>query len=128
MFDQQQYINHYIKDNYKTLKIRIRKDDPLIIEKLSDVDNINKYILSLIIKDICSHHTYNFINNDVPIDFELSATMKDLVEEAEKADVLNDYGLYMNIADAIDSQGKKETTQNIISEGQWRQLTKRYCL
>ena len=46
---------------------------------------------------------YNYINNDVIIDFELSHTMKDLVDKAEKADILEDYGLYMNLADAIDS-------------------------
>ena len=34
--------------------------------------------------------------------------MQDLVVKAEKADILEDYGLYMNVADAIDSQAKKE--------------------
>lgn len=51
---------------------------------------------------------YNYINNDVKIDFELSHTMKDLVDKAEKADILEDYGLYMNLADAIDFQAKKK--------------------
>ena len=128
MFNQQKYINSFIKDNYKELKIRIRKDDKLLMNKLDEVDNVTKYISSLIIEDIYRHHKYRFINNDVAIDFSLSKTMQDLVDEAEKADILNDYGLYMNIADAIDSQGKKETTHHILRESEWKKLTRRYCL
>ena len=128
MFNQQEYINEFIKDTYKNLKIRIRKDDALLINKISKVENINKYITSLILEDIYRNRSYKFINNEVEIDFELSKTMKDLVEQAEKADILEDYGLYMNIADAIDSQGKKETSHHIIRESEWKKLTRRYCL
>lgn len=128
MFDQQKYINDFIKENYKELKIRIRKDDKLLLNKLNEVDNVTKYISSLIVEDIYRHREYRFINNDVEIDFSLSKTMQDLVNEAEKADILNDYGLYMNIADAIDSQGKKETTHHVLRESEWKKLTRRYCL
>ncbi len=128
MFDQRKYINSFIKDNYRTLKIRIRKDDELLMSKLDSVDNINKYITSLIMDDIYNNRTYHFINDDVKIDFELSKTMQDLVDEAEKADLLNRYGIYMNYADAIDTQAKKETTQHQMSEGQWKKLAQRYCL
>ena len=69
-----------------------------------------------------------FINNDVKIDFELSNTMKELVDKCEEADLLNDYGLYMNLVDAIDSQAKKEATKHIISESQWNKLMRRYLL
>lgn len=82
----------------------------------------------LIIEDIYRHQKYRFINNDVKIDFPLSKTMQDLVDKAEKADILNDYGLYMNIADAIDSQGKKETTHHLLKESEWKKLVKRYRL
>ena len=128
MFNQQEYINSFIKDNYKELKIRIRKDDKLLLNKLNEVDNITKYISSLIVEDIYRHHKYRFINNDVEIDFSLSKTMQYLVGEAEKADILNDYGLYMNIAEAIDSQGKKETAHHLLRESEWKKLTRRYCL
>ena len=40
-----------------------------------------------------------------------------IVDKAEEADILNDYGLYMNIADAINSQGKKVTI-HIIRENE----------
>lgn len=128
MFNQQEYINEFIKDKYKSLKIRIRKDDTLLINKINEVDNINKYIASLILEDIYRNRTYHFIDNKIIIDFELSKTMQDLVDEAEKADILNDYGLYMNIADAIDSQGKKETAHHLLRESDWKKLTRRYCL
>ena len=123
MFNQQEYINDFIKDHYKTLKIRIRKDDQILMNKISSVDNINQYIISLINEDIYRNHKYNFINNDVKIDFELSKTMQYLVDKAEKADILNDYGLYINLADAIDYQAKKETTHHEIIESQWKQQT-----
>ena len=128
MFNQQKYINSFIKDNYKELKIRIRKDNKLLLNKLNEVDNVTKYISSLIIEDIYRNREYHFINNDIIIDFSLSKTMQDLIDEAEKADILNDYGLYMNIADAIDSQGKKETTHHLLRESEWKKLTRRYCL
>ena len=128
MFNQQKYINSFIKDNYKELKIRIRKDDKLLLNKLNEVDNVTKYISSLIIEDIYRNRKYHFINNDIMIDFSLSKTMQDLIDEAEKADILNDYGLYMNIVDAIDSQGKKEATHHMLKESEWKILTKRYCL
>lgn len=128
MFNQQKYINEFVKNNYKDIKVRIRKDDRLLMHKLSEVDNVNKYISNLILEDIYRNRKYNFINSDVEIDFEVSKTMQDLIDQAEVADILNDYGLYMNLADAIDSQGKKETTHHIIRESEWKKLTMRYCL
>lgn len=128
MFDQQKYINSYIKDNYRTIKLRIRNDDKVLINKINNVDNINKYILELIKKDILENRIYNYIDSKIEIDFELSITMEDLVNKAEEADLLDDYGLYMNLADAIDSQGKKEVSNHVITETEWKRLTRRYCL
>ncbi|MBO4695385.1 MAG: hypothetical protein J5656_05685 [Clostridia bacterium] len=128
MFDQKEYINDYIKNNYKTIKLRIRNDNSVIIDKLNNVDNVNKYLTELIMKDIYENRVYNFIDDSIKIDFDLSVGMRDLVEKAEKADLLNDYGLYMNLADAIDSRAKKETGQHILRESQWNKLIKRYCL
>ena len=128
MFDQQKYINAFVKNNYKDIKVRIRKDDRLLMHKISEVDNINKYISNLILDDIYRNRKYHFINNDIEIDFEVSKTMQDLIDQAEVADILDDYGLYMNLADAIDSQGKKETTHHIMRESEWKKLIKRYCL
>lgn len=128
MFNQQKYINSYLKDNYKTIKVRVRKDDLILLNKINKVGNINKYILELIKKDIYENRRYNYINDEIKIDFELSPTMANLVKDAEDADILNDYGLYINLADAIDSQGKKEATHHIISETEWRKLVRRYAI
>ena len=128
MFNQQKYINSFIKDNYRTIKLRIRNDDKLLINKINNVENINKYILNLIKKDILENRVYNYIDYEIEFDFELSITMEDLINQAEEADILDDYGLYMNLADAIDSQGKKEASQHMITETEWRILTRRYCL
>ena len=128
MFNQQEYINSYLKDNYKTIKVRVRKDDLILLNKINKVGNINRYILELIKKDIYGNRRYNYINDEIKIDFELSPTMANLVKDAEDADILNDYGLYINLADAIDSQGKKEATHHIISETEWRKLVRRYAI
>lgn len=128
MFNQQKYINKYIKNTYKTIKLRIRKDDRLLIEKLESVDNINQFLIDLILKDIKQNKVYNFINNEIIIEFELSNKMKKLIEEAEEADLLKDYGLYMNLAYAIDALGKKEVSKHTLRESEWNKLTRRYCL
>ena len=126
MFNQQEYINEFIKNNYKTIKLRIRNDDKLLIDKINSVDNINQYLIGLITKDIYDNRKYHYINNDIIIDFEISKTMNDLVNRAEKADLLEDYGLYMNLADAIDSQAKKEVSRHLLTETEWKRLIRRY--
>ncbi len=126
MFNSKDYVNQYIKDNYKTIKLRVRKDDQLLIDKINSVDNLNKYLIDLIIKDIRDNQVYNYINNDVKIDFALSKKLQALITQAEKADLLDDYGLYMNLADAIDVQAKKEVGKHILKESQWNKLIRRY--
>ena len=128
MFDQNKYVNEYVKDNYRTIKFRVRKDDKLVSYKLENTDNINRYIYNLILKDINDNKTYNFIDDSVDITFELSEPMKKLVNDAEIADYMNDYGQYMNYAYAIDTRAKNETNKHLLTEGQWNRLIKRYCL
>lgn len=126
MFNSKDYVNQYIKDNYKTIKLRVRKDNQLLIDKINSVDNLNKYLIGLILKDIRDNQVYNYIDNDVKIDFALSKKMQVLITQAEKADLLDDYGLYMNLADAIDVQAKKEVGKHILKESQWNKLIRRY--
>lgn len=54
--------------------------------------------------------------------------MQDLVDKAEAADEADDYGYYMNLADAIDTQAKKETKYHKLTESQWTKLIMRYCI
>lgn len=126
MFNSKDYVNQYIKDNYKTIKLRVRKDNQLLIDKINSVNNLNKYLIGLIMKDIRDNQVYNYIDNDVKIDFALSKKMQVLITQAEKADLLDDYGLYMNLADAIDVQAKKEVGKHILKESQWNKLIRRY--
>lgn len=128
MFNQQEYINGYIKEKYKSVKIRVKNSDAVLIKKLSSTSNVNQYILDLIRKDIYENRVYHYINDDIKIDFELSKTMQDLVEKAEEADILEDYGLYMNYVYAIDSRAKKEVTNHLMRESAWNRLLRRYQL
>ena len=128
MFNQKNYLNNYIKNSYKSIKVRIRKDNALLINKIESVENVNQYIVDLILKDIYENRVYNFINNNILIDFDLSPKIEKLIKEAEEADLMNDYGLYMNLAYAIDAQAKKEVSHHELKESQWNKLIMRYCL
>ena len=114
IFDQQNYINNYIKNSYESIKVRLRKDNVLLINKIESVDNVNQYVIDLILKDIYENRVYNFINNDILID--LSPKIEKLIKETEEADLLNDYGLYMNLAYAIEAEAKKEVSHYDLKE------------
>ena len=51
-FNQKEYVGNYNKQNYKMFPFRVRKDDILVINKLTSVPNLNGYIHSLIENDI----------------------------------------------------------------------------
>lgn len=51
-FNQKEYIENYNKNNYKMFPFRVKKDDEKVIDKLSSVPSMNKYIYSLIDNDI----------------------------------------------------------------------------
>ena len=51
-FSQKEYVSKYNKDNYKSFLFRVKKNDKGVVEKLENVESINKYIHDLIIQDI----------------------------------------------------------------------------
>lgn len=51
-FNQKEYVDKYNKNNYKMFPFRVRKDDHAVIDKLTSVPSMNKYIYSLIDNDI----------------------------------------------------------------------------
>lgn len=51
-FNQKQYVDNYNKKTYRMFPFRVRKDDISVIDKLTSVPNLNKYIYSLIDNDI----------------------------------------------------------------------------
>ncbi|MCQ2795903.1 MAG: hypothetical protein MJ213_01150, partial [Bacilli bacterium] len=93
MFDKNKYISEFNKQNYRDLKLRIRKDDNIVLSAIDKSENINKYIRDLIYEDALKKINHKYINDDFKIDFVLSKTMKQLVNKAEEADFLEDYGL-----------------------------------
>ena len=51
-FNQQKYIDDFNKETYKMFPFRVRKDNIEVINKLNNVPNKNKYIVSLIENNI----------------------------------------------------------------------------
>lgn len=51
-FNQKEYVENYNKKTYKMFPFRVRKDDKYVLDKLSSVPNLNKYIHSLIENDV----------------------------------------------------------------------------
>ena len=51
-FNQQKYIDGFNKETYKMFPFRVRKDNIEVINKLNNVSNKNKYIVSLIENNI----------------------------------------------------------------------------
>ena len=51
-FNQQKYIDDFNKETYKMFPFRVRKDNIEVINKLNNVSNKNKYIVSLIESNI----------------------------------------------------------------------------
>ncbi len=80
------------------------------------------------IKDMFDNRKYNYINNDIVIDFKLSKTMNELVSKAENADSIADYGLYMNLVYATDARAKLEVSRHLMNEREWSTLLRKYKL
>ena len=52
-FNQKQYINEFNKETYQMFPLRIRRDNSIVIQKLKNTRNKNRYIVTLIEKDVC---------------------------------------------------------------------------
>lgn len=51
-FDQKSYISDYTKQTYKMFPFRVRKDNSVIMDKLLNTRNVNKYLTNLVEKDV----------------------------------------------------------------------------
>lgn len=121
-----EYVNKYIKNNYVTFKFRIRKENQQVINRLREVANMTQYIIGLVEEDIKRNTKYNYIDDSIKIDFKLPRNIQNLVDDAEKADLEDDYGLYMNLASAIDTNAKNATAKRLLSDYQWETLVRRF--
>lgn len=68
---------------------------------------------------------YHEINNEIKIDFEIPEMLRNLMEEAEEADIRND-GSYDNLADTIDVLSKNYYADRKLTLGQWETIVRRY--
>lgn len=121
-----EYINKYIKENYKTFKFRVRKENQDVINRLCDADNMTQYLIRLVKEDMKRSQKYNYIDDSIKINFKLPKNIQNLVVDAEKADLEDDYGLYMNLASAIDTNAKNATAKKQLNNFQWELLVRRF--
>ena len=69
---------------------------------------------------------YNFINDDIKLDFEIPGGLQYLIDEAEKADKENDLGTYIAYADVIDTAAKNYCAAGKITMKDWDKVCARY--
>ena len=51
-FNQKKYISDFNKENYKLYQFRVKKGEESIVDYLDNIENRNRYIVSLIDRDI----------------------------------------------------------------------------
>ena len=69
---------------------------------------------------------YHEINDSVVLNFEIPEVLRNLMNDAEEADMANDWGTYLNLADAIDVWAKNYYADGQLSSKQWNLICRRY--
>lgn len=69
---------------------------------------------------------FHYIDDSVELDFPLSSVMKEAIEEAEEADLANDFFRYAMLSDDLDLMGKSAFTNGRITHKQWDDLCRRF--
>lgn len=65
-FNQKKYISDFNKENYKLYQFRVKKGEESIVDYLDNIENRNRYIVSLIDRDINkSIYTIKEIKNKI---------------------------------------------------------------
>lgn len=68
---------------------------------------------------------FHNIRNEYKINFKVPEILKNLMMEAEEADIRND-GSYDNLADTIDVYAKNSYADGLITKAQWDYIVTRY--
>jgi hypothetical protein len=68
---------------------------------------------------------YNEIDDNIKIDFPVPEILQHLMDDAEKADFIND-GSYFNLADTIDTYAKNFYADGKLTQSQWDTIIMRY--
>jgi hypothetical protein len=71
---------------------------------------------------------YHEIDDSVKIDFEVPKILQSLIDEAEEADLADNFGSYENIADTIDVYCKNFYLDRKLTKEQWNIIMSRYKL
>lgn len=68
---------------------------------------------------------FHWINDDIEIDFPVSKTMRNTMDEAEELD-LEQSSEYAAVADILDVMGKEAFVNGLITKAQWDKICERY--
>lgn len=69
---------------------------------------------------------YHYINDKIKIDFPVTKNIREAMEDAEKYDREDNYGMYYNNADFIDIAAKECYVNHKLTKEQWDKLVERY--
>lgn len=70
---------------------------------------------------------YNFINDDIKIDFAIPKDIQRQILKCEQYDLEDNYGSYECNLYALDSMCKMAYAQGIFTQRQWDTVMARYC-
>lgn len=68
---------------------------------------------------------YNWINNEIEIDFPLPKLMQNLIVRLEELEAAGDYS-YFNVSEALDCAAKEMVVQGLMTKEQWDLLCAKY--
>lgn len=68
---------------------------------------------------------FHWINDEVKIDFPVSTTIKNLMVDAERLDLEENFG-YFNYAEAISDTCKLAYAEKVLTKEQWELIERRY--
>ena len=117
-------IHRFVNIKSTVLVVRLPVFDIIIQVKVGwfqDYKNTELYFY-----DEGSDCMYNFINDDIKLDFEIPGGLQYLIDEAEKADKENDLGTYIAYADVIDTAAKNYCAAGKITMKDWDKVCARY--
>ncbi|MCM1308400.1 MAG: hypothetical protein NC223_07375 [Butyrivibrio sp.] len=69
---------------------------------------------------------FNWVNDKVKIDFPISKTMKNTMDEAEQLDLEHNEAEYSAVADCLDLMGKEAFVNRLITKENWNKICERY--
>lgn len=69
---------------------------------------------------------FHYIDDSIELDFKISNVMRETIEEAEEADLANDFPRYLMPADELELMGKEAYAIGRIAHKQWDMLCQKF--